>query len=112
MGSLKALTNRYNDLRSQLIHRQRMMQGLEKDVQEAANALAVEEAKREGVVVGGKVSVYFFGKLTEVFVVQVTGAGPGNYKARVALPRLSDGQPSKKTYVYRRDELHIKEGTN
>lgn len=104
MPSLKALTNRYNDMRSQRIQQEGRLKTMRQYEQDAANELAVEVARRDGVVAKGQVFVRFFGEKTAVYVLRITGWGHGKYKVRVALLR-KDGQPSSRFYSYTREEL-------
>lgn len=104
MTSMKALTNHYNNLRSQRIQlEQRTKEALARE-RAAADTLAVWEAAKDGVVVGGEVEAPYYSKASRMVVVSIHGYGPGQYKARLALPRR-DGTPSARTILYRRDDL-------
>ena len=111
MSAIKALTNQYNNLHSQRVQLEQRVKDAEAREQEAADALAVEEARREGIMVGVVVKAPYYNKKQRMCVVGIKGYGPGKFKVRVALPR-KDGKPSSRTILYRREDVESNEARN
>lgn len=104
MASLKALTNQYNNLRSQRVQIEHRVEDAKNKEQEAADALATEEARRKGIVVGGEVLAPYYSKKLPMVVLGFKGHGPGKYKVRVAIPK-KDGGPSTRVLHYRCEDV-------